>query len=80
MISSHSDRLWQLVIYQLHEQVIQVYEDEITSFIFQAISLTERFSQKLRNENISQAPWTNKVEQNGEFISEIIHTLGTGQV
>ena len=68
------------MIYELHKQMIQVYVDEITSSISQAIPFTERFSQKLRIENISQASWTNKVEQNGEFISETIHTLGAAQV
>ena len=44
-----------VVIYELHEQMIQVFVDEITSSISQAILFTESFSQKLRNENISQA-------------------------
>ena len=68
------------MIYELHEQMIHVYVDEITSSISQAIPFIERFSQELRIENISQASCTNKVEQNGESISEIIHTLGVGRV
>ena len=60
--------------------MIQVYVDEITSSIAQAISFTERFPQQLRIENITQASWTNNVEQNGEPISEIIYTLSAGRV